>query len=272
MSKKDKKAKDALSRLDTPFGPDLSFAASEAYRLLRTNLMFALPDERKCRIIGITSSLAGEGKSTTALNLAYMLAEADKKVLLIESDMRLPTISRRLGVEPKPGLSNMLAGMSGGSNVIKPSGVEENLTIVPAGDIPPNPSELLGSEQMKAALDVFSEINDFIIMDLPPITEVSDALVASRLVDGMIMVVRQGYSNRRSLAEAMRQLELSGTKILGFVMTGASTQNKFGYKKSYGYYKYGKYRKSYRHGYYSYAKSYADAAKAAEENRSEKKK
>lgn len=242
------------------YGKNLNFAAAEAYRLLRTNLMFALPDEQRCRVIGITSSNAGEGKSTTALNLAYMLAEADKAVILIEADMRLPTISKRLGLEPTPGLSNLLAGLSSGKDVVRKTSLEDKLLIIPSGDIPPNPSELLGSEQMKTTLEVFSQTADFIILDLPPINEVSDALVVSRLVDGIVMIVRQNYSSRRALAEAMRQLEQANAKVLGFVMTAANTMNKWsGYKGKYK--KYSRYGYRYGYGYgYGYRSRYARAA------------
>lgn len=251
---------------DPSYGKNLSFAAAEAYRLLRTNLMFALPDEQRCRVIGVTSANAGEGKSTTALNLAYMLAEADKSVILIEADMRLPTISKRLGLKPTPGLSNLLAGLSSGRSVTRKTDLEEKLTVIPCGDIPPNPSELLGSEQMKTAIEVFSQSTDFIILDLPPINEVSDALVVSRLVDGIVMIVRQNYSSRRALAEAMRQLEQANAKVLGFVMTAANTMNKWsGYKGSYKkYYKYG-YR--YGYGYHSRYSQAGEEQKKAENER-----
>ncbi len=260
---REKNAEDSPETNPT-YGKNLNFAAAEAYRLLRTNLMFSLPDEQRCRIIGITSSNAGEGKSTTALNLAYMLAEAGKTVILIESDMRLPTISKQLGLQPIPGLSNMLAGLSSGKDIIRKTSLEDNLLVIPSGDIPPNPSELLGSEQMKTALEVFSQTADFIILDLPPINEVSDALVVSRLVDGIVMIVRQNYSSRRALAEAMRQLNQANAKVLGFVMTAANTMNKWsGYKGSYK--KYSKY--GYRHGYgYGYRSKPAQSGEAQKTN------
>ena len=244
-------------------GKDLSFATSEAYRLLRTNLLFSLPDEQRCRIVGITSADAGEGKSATAVNLSYMLAEMGKQVLLIECDMRLPTLSKRIGVTASPGLSNLLVGMSFLSDVIQPSGLEENFYVITAGDIPPNPSELLGSELMRNMIEACATSKDFIIIDLPPVNEVADALVMSRLVDGMIMIVRQDYANRHALNSAMRQLQNADAKVLGFVLTGAGTQNKWGgYKYKYKYKsKYGKY--GYRRGsYYSHSKY----AEAAEEN------
>ncbi len=202
-------------------GKELSFAAAEAYRLLRTNILFALPDERKCRVVGVTSASSDEGKSTTALNLSYMLAEAGERVLLIEGDMRLPTISGRLELRASPGLSNVLAGLSGVREALQDSGLHKRLQIISSGDIPPNPSELLGGKATGILVEVLSGDFDFIVFDLPPVTEVADALVASRLTDGMIVVVRQDYTNRRALADTMRQLNYVDAKVLGFVMTRA---------------------------------------------------
>ena len=225
------------------FGEGMNFAASEAYRLLRTNLLFALPfssltNGETCRVVGVTSSLSGEGKSTTALNLAYVLAESGKRVLAVEADMRLPTISRRLGLEGKEGLSNLLAGLCEAQELMQPSGIQERLWVMSAGPTPPNPSELLGSERMKSMLKSISPNFDFIILDLPPVNEVSDALVASRLSHGIIMVVRQGYATRSSVAEAMRQLGYVDAKVLGFVTTHSEDQGrkyKSAYKGKYGY-------------------------------------
>ena len=115
--------------------------------------MFSLPDEKKCRKIGVTSGNAGEGKSTTSINLSYMLAEAGNRVILVEADLRLPTISKRLGLNISPGFSNVLAGLCSSADIIENSGIQEGLYVIPAGDIPPNPSELLGSEQMKTTLN-----------------------------------------------------------------------------------------------------------------------
>lgn len=243
------------------FGKNLGFAASEAYRLLRTNLLFSLPTDtgHRCRVIGLTSAGAGEGKSTTALNLAYMLAEAHQQTILIEGDMRLPTISKRLGLKRSPGLSNVLVGMT--SKVIaQPSGIEEYLKIISSGDIPPNPSELLGSTKMKTLIDVLSENADFIVIDLPPINEVADALIVSQFVDGMLMIVRQGYASRHAVIDAMKQLEHANAKVLGFVVTGSENfvKGKYKYKKYGKFGKYGKYGKYAYHRRYDYAQAVAD--------------
>lgn len=227
-------------------GDRLNFEASEAYKLLRTNIEFSLPDEKKCRIIGVTSGMRGEGKSTTAINLAYSLAEAGKKVLLLESDMRLPTIAKRIGLASAPGLSNLLAGLCSGSDILQSSRLLPNLYVTTAGDIPPNPSELLGSEQMMVAVKTLAQGFDFIVMDLPPVNVVADALVASKLINGMIVVVRQNYSTRQSVSEAIRHLSFLETRILGFVVTRTG-EEKRSYKKKYAS-KYG-YDQDYSAGY-----------------------
>ncbi len=234
-------------------GEGLNFASSEAFRLLRTNLLFALPfsslrDGETCRIVGVTSSLSGEGKSTTALNLGYVLAESGKNVLVIEADMRLPTISDRLKLERGPGLSSLLAGMCAEREAVQPSGIQERLLVMGSGPTPPNPTELLGSERMKTTLKSIAADYDFIILDLPPVNEVSDALVASRLTHGMIMVVRQGYATRASVGDAMRQLVTVGVKLLGFVMTYSGGQG-------------GKYRNYYRKYAYGAEKTQEETKK-----------
>ena len=185
----------------------LSFAATEAYKLLRTNLMFTLPDENKCRVIGVTSAIRGEGKSTTAVNLSYTLSETGKRVLLIDADLRLPTVAKKLEINGTPGLSNVLAGTVREDEATWTSEDLANWVILPSGDIPPNPTEMLASSQMRDLIERLKDSYDFIVIDLPPVNIVSDALVASSILDGIIVVVRQNYSGRRELATCMRQLE-----------------------------------------------------------------
>ena len=214
-------------------GGELSFAAAEAYKLLRTNILFSLPDEKKCRIIGVTSAGNGEGKSTTVLNLSYMLAEAGERVLLIEGDMRLPSINRHLNLRPSPGLSNVLAGLCGVKETLQESGLHKHLQVINSGDLPPNPSELLGAKSFDILIEVLSEDYDFILFDLPPVTEVSDALVVSKQTDGMIVVVRQNRSSRRALSDAMQQLRYVEAKVLGFVMNCVNMGKGSKYYKKY---------------------------------------
>lgn len=219
-------------------GPNLNFAAAEAYKRLRTNLEFSQPNGSGCQIVGITSSVSGEGKSTTAINIAYTMAQTDKRVLLLECDLRIPTLAQRLRISAKPGVSNLLAGQCNGQKIIQKSGLHPRLWVATAGDIPPNPTELLGSEQMAATLKAMSEIFDVIIVDLPPVTVVSDAAIVSKYTSGMVLVVRQDYCDRDALNETLRQLRLAGSKILGFVLTDSDMQKKEykRYGKSYGGY------------------------------------
>ena len=219
-------------------GDNLSFAAAEAYKLLRTNLNFSLPANEGCKIIGVTSALKGEGKSTTSVNIAYTMAQSGQKVQLLETDLRLPTLAKRIRVRSKPGLSNLLVGQCSGNEILQKSGLLPNLWVATAGDIPPNPAELLGSKNMAMTLTALSEVFDVIIVDLPPVTAVTDAAIVSKLVHGMVVVVRQNYCVRGAVDEVVRQLRFADAKILGFVMTGADTQSK-NYKRygTYGDYK-----------------------------------
>ena len=165
-------------------GDNLSFAAAEAYKLLRTNLNFSLPANEGCKIIGVTSALKGEGKSTTSVNIAYTMAQSGQKVLLLETDLRLPTLAKRIRVRTKPGLSNLLVGQCAGNEILQKSGLLPNLWVATAGDIPPNPAELLGSKNMELTLKALSDVFDVIIVDLPPVTAVTDAAIVSKLLPG----------------------------------------------------------------------------------------
>lgn len=212
-------------------GSSLNFAAAEAYKRLRTNILFSFAGEEKCRIIGVTSSLKGEGKTTTSINLAYTLAEAGKRVLLLDADMRMSNIHKVLKIQQSPGLSNLLVGLNN-AHLVQPSGIHKNLSVITAGDIPPNPSELLNARRMQAVLNLLSEKMDLIIIDLPPVDAVADALIVSKLTDGMIVVARQNYVDKRVLDNTVRQLRFHDANILGFVVNCTEIEKKY-YKKSY---------------------------------------
>lgn len=222
---------------------NLEFTATEQYKILRANLSFTIPENVKCPVIGVTSSIRGEGKSTTAVNLSYVLAENGKKVLLIDGDLRIPSIAKKMGIESTPGLTNLLMRFESRQLVSFQSNILDNWYIIPAGNIPPNPSELLGSAKMEKLLEILSEEFDYIIIDLPPVNIVSDALAISRYITGMILVVREEYTEKKEFEACSRQLELSNVKVLGCVMNGAKT----------GSGSYGKYRRYYKK--YKYYKS-----------------
>ena len=226
--------------VETLLHKELGFAATEAYKLLRINLLFSLPDNGKCRVVGVTSSIRGEGKSTTSVNLSYALAMLGKRVLLLDGDLRLPSVASKLGIPGEPGLSEMVIKLGGKQNHVRVMPENDNWHVLVAGSIPPNPSEMLASAEMKEIIGELSADYDFIIVDLPPVNIVSDALIASEYLDGIIVVVRQDYSKRREVTKCVKQLELADAKVLGFVM-GAISESLGTYKKKseYGYGGYG---------------------------------
>ena len=231
-----KKKKSEKWNIHTMFGPNLNFAVTEAYKLLRTNLRFSFPDEGQCRVIGITSSVQGEGKSTTACNTAFVLAEAGESVLLLEADLRRPSIASKLGLSKGPGLSNLLVCRSDYRETLQQCSEAPGLHVMTCGDVPPNPSELLSSNRMVQFVQQVKKEYDYIIIDLPPVTAVSDAVAVSKLLDGVVMVVRGGVAGQQGLAEAMRQLTMVGVRILGFVFRDAERNGRKYGKRYDGYY------------------------------------
>lgn len=216
---------------------NLEFTALEQYKLIRANLDFTLPENEKCPIIGVTSSMRGEGKSTTAVNLAYVFAEKGSKVLLIDADMRIPSIAKKLQISSTPGLADLLRGKSKEFFGFQ-SYLLDNWFVLPAGDIPPNPSELLGSGRMENVLNQMKDIFDCIIVDLPPVNLVSDAVSISRLISGMIVVIREEYTEKKELEKCFRQLKLSNVNVLGCVMNEAKSGNgNYGRYRKYRSYK-----------------------------------
>lgn len=217
---------------------NLEFTATEQYKLIRANLDFTLPPNEKCPVIGVTSSMRGEGKSTTAVNLSYVFAEKGSKVLLIDGDLRIPSIAKKLGVETSSGLTDLLRG--NGAKIFEiQSHLLDNWSVITSGDIPPNPSELLGSERMEKILQQLKEMFDYIIIDLPPVNIVSDAVSISSLITGMIVVIREEYTEKKELERCFRQLKMSNVNILGCIMNDAKPgSGSYGRYKKYKYYKY----------------------------------
>ena len=236
-------------------GGGISFAAAESYKLLRTKLQFSFADEKTCHIIGVSSALTGEGKSLTSINLAYTTSQLGKRVLLIDCDLRRPSLSEKLPISRTPGLSDFLSGQTGAENLIQRCSLKEGALAFHAiapGHMPPNPLELLSSNRMEKLLAKLRESYDYIILDLPPVGEVSDALAAARFTDGMLVVVRQNYCDRMALNAAVRQFEFVDAKILGVVFNCTSEDGK-GYSNKY-------YKRYYRRYYRAYDRSYRAAA------------
>ena len=247
---------------DTPvlIGNGISFAASESYKLLRTKLQYSFADEKTSHVIGISSALTGEGKSLTAVNLAYSLAQLDKKVLLIDCDMRRPSIAAKLSISRYPGLSGYLSGQNELEEIVHQHSADEEgspFYVIASGQNPPNPIELLSSPRMAKLLAKLRETYDYVILDLPPISEVSDALAIAKETDGMLLVVRQHHCDRNALFAATRQIDFVDGRVLGVVYNCANEEG-----KGYGYYK--KYYRRYYSKYgYRYEGTYMAAGKAA---------
>jgi capsular exopolysaccharide synthesis family protein len=220
-NKRKKKAAFSLAESRRTLHENLDFTGKEQYKLLRTNLSFTLPADVKCPIIGMTSSNRGEGKSTTSINLSYVLAESGKRVLLIDGDLRVPSVAKKMEIENTPGLTNLLMGQDAQDLSVFRSKILNNWYIIPSGELPPNPSELLGSRRMEVLLGALSEKFDYIIVDLPPVNLVSDALAISKLITGMIVVVREDHTEKKELERCYRQLQLSNVKVLGCVLNNA---------------------------------------------------
>jgi capsular exopolysaccharide synthesis family protein len=208
---------------------------AESFRSLRTNLQFVnLESTSRCFVM--TSSLPGEGKTTTTSNLAIALAETGASVAVIDGDLRLPRLADTMGLEGVVGLTDVLIGRADLQDVLQPWG-RGTLYVLPAGRIPPNPSELLGSKAMVALIESLTSSFDYVLIDAPPLLPVTDAAILSKLTGGAIVVAAAGRTTRPELQSAMRTLEHIGGRVLGVVMTMLPTKG----PDAYGYGNYGAY-------------------------------
>jgi capsular exopolysaccharide synthesis family protein len=204
----------------------------EAFRTLRTNLRYVDVDHPP-RVVVVTSSVAGEGKSTTACNLAIALAGVGTSVLLVEGDLRRPRIADYMGLEGAVGLTDVLVGRAGLDEVLQPWS-SSRLAVLPSGALPPNPSELLSSVHMTELIAALRSRAEVVIIDAPPLLPVTDAAVIARECDGAMVIVRHGKTTREQLARSLDALNSIGARVLGsvFNMVPTSGPNSYGY----GYY------------------------------------
>lgn len=221
---------------------DTDFFIRESYNTLRSNVTFSLT-EKGCKIVAVTSTNPGEGKSITALNTAVAYAEINKRVLLIDCDLRKPKVHRLLAVKPTPGLSNILIDESEPWEAIQTID-KYGIDVIASGDIPPNSTQLLESEHLDALLDYVKERYDFVILDTPPINIVIDACILAKHTSGIIYVIKQNYAKKDHILNAVRQLEFSQGKIIGFVLNNITDKGiltlaggKYGNNR-YAHYKY----------------------------------
>ena len=206
---------------------------AEAYRVIRTGIQFAQAG-KELKTIAITSCTPNEGKSTTIANLAIVLTQAGKSVLLIDCDMRNPTVHKNFNLSNKVGLSSCISMGTAVADAVQETGIE-GLDALTAGVIPPNPSELLGSERMKNILQRAKEEYDYVLIDTPPVLPVTDSLVLGRMVDGLILVIDSGEIKVEMAREVKNQLVHAGANILGVVLNKVRSEH-HGY--GYGYYYY----------------------------------
>jgi capsular exopolysaccharide synthesis family protein len=211
---------------------DPSSPRAESFRALRTNLQFLDMGGRSSFVI--TSSIPSEGKSTTTINLAIALADAGKRVALLDTDLRKPKVAEYLGIEGGAGLTDVLIGRADVRDVMLPWG-GRSLYVLPAGKIPPNPSELLGSTQMGVLLGALENDFDVVLCDGPPLLPVTDAAILSRLTSGALMVVAAGRTTKHQLTGATEALNAVDAKLAGFVMSMVPTRGPDSYYSAYGY-------------------------------------
>ena len=225
---------------------DSDFFMRESYKALRTNVTFALAGQEGSKVMAVTSAMQAEGKSITAVNLAISFAELDQRVLLVDCDLRRPKLARLLSQRVDTGLSNVLVRPQLLESAIRPAAA--GMDVLFSGDIPPNPSELLGSARMRALLEGLRDRYDCIILDTPPVNMVTDACVLAPVCDGVLFVVRADCSERGPVLHALEQMEYAKARMLGFVLNGTGEGEGYGYRK-YGYRKYGYWKYGYG-GYY----------------------
>ncbi len=220
---------------------EFPFYIVESYKAMRTNIVFSLSTSEK-KIFAVSSADPGEGKSTTSSNIAIALAQADHKVLLIDADMRKPVQHKIFKVKNKNGLSSVIGKMITAQQCIHKD-VVKNLDLLSAGPKPPNPSELLASEQAEKMMNELSEKYDYIVIDTPPVNVVSDAMGISKSLAGIFLVLKYGETTFDTTEKAMKKIQLADMNMLGFIVNDITGRHHGGYyykyKDKYGYSGYG---------------------------------
>jgi capsular exopolysaccharide synthesis family protein len=217
-TKKQKTPQDQAVSLITLINP--SSPVSEQYRTIRTNIQFALAGDQQIKTMVVTSSGPSEGKSTTAVNMAVVFAQAGQRVLLVDADLRKPVIDKTFQLDNRSGLSTILSTAGTIADEARKTPVE-NLSVLLSGPKPPNPSELLNSPRMDQLLAEAKELYDIVIFDMPPVVAVTDAQIVSSKTDGTLLVVRENTSRKESLTKAKKLLDMVQAKVLGVVYNGA---------------------------------------------------
>lgn len=206
---------------------------AEAYKSIRTNLQFLLARNSGCKVITISSPQASEGKTTNSVNIAISFSQLGKKVLLIDADLRRPTVCKKLKIENTDGLSGVLAAFSSPEKAIVSVG--PNLSVLPSGTIPPNPSELLASKEFENLIEKLRESYDYIIIDTAPVGIISDALSVARCSEGIILIVKEKSTTYQGFERVVDGLKLAQIPLLGVVLNGTESEEYYPYYKNHYY-------------------------------------
>ena len=245
------KKRSASGKYITLLDKEFSFQTTEAFKTLRTNLLFSL-STRNNKTFAVTSAMQHEGKSTTAANLAITFAQMQAKVLIIDADLRKPVQHKIFKLKNKLGLCTLLCGMHSFNEVVNEN-IIPGLDVMTSGPIPPNPSEMLASENMKTLLKELSQYYDYIIIDTPPVNIVSDTLTLSDSIAGIVLIAMSDVTTYDSYQHAVESIKFAGGNLLGAVITkapaGTGKGGRRGYKRGYRY--------NYGYGDYGYGYSYS---------------
>ena len=244
---------------------EVPFRITEAFHELRTNVTFFGTDDHKGCAIAVASSMECSGKSFIIANLGVSLSGlVDKKVLVVDGDMRCPMIHKIFSYKNTEGLSNLIAGQKTEDEVIRKfeTGNGNSLDVITAGTLPPNPIDLLSSNRMKDLIIGWREKYDYVLIDMPPLQEVSDALTVSDVINGYVIVVRSQYSDVREIRNLCRTIDEKNAKIFGYVLTDIDSDRGgyYYYSKYYSYSRYSKYSKYSKYSRYSAYSRYEQAA------------
>lgn len=218
------------------------FAVVESYKMIRTNLLFLLSQTNE-KTITVSSSVAGEGKSTTAINIAVAFSQLGCRVLLIDADMRKPSVHKKLHISNEKGLSSILVGFEKLEE--STNSINQNFDVITSGPTPPNPSELLGSEQMTELLAKLNTLYDYVILDTPPVNIVPDALIVAPKTSGIVFVVQDYITPHAYFQKALNSIEFAGVKLLGVILNGSNNKTNKKYRYKYRY-KYNQYNYTYK--------------------------
>lgn len=213
-------------RGDTPVlnGEMDNFLRAESYKVVRTNIMFSLPKTDKGRIIGVTSSIPNEGKTTNSINLALTFAQTGVKVVLVDCDLRKPRVHRYIKLDLGVGISNYVCGYAEYDEIIR-KGIG-SMDVITAGEHTVNPVEILTSDRFRSLIDRLAEDYDYVFIDSPPVSVVTDAVVLAQYCSGVVIVAKAEYTTYDVLDYTVENLRKTGSKILGFILTNAQDKKR----------------------------------------------